>query len=483
MKRALFFISIACFWLLMMGLHIRREFFQASAVQSGYQVLPIFLDLREEYAAILLGKEQIGFNFFILENKKEEGQDYYELRHQTYLSFLFLGQEREMLIRGKAKLDKRLNIREFDIKISSSDYWTQIAGQAAADHLDLILQSNEGEPIRRSVPIKGPLFYSEAVRFMWTPDNLVTGKQGTIETWNPLLGNLQTVSFHVKEKKPVDHLGKSVEAYLIEINSGGIITASQVSAEGEVLREESATGFSTVQKEGWQIFDVMREKKTPLPDLPNLFSVPSNIPIQDPSALKSMTVKIKNDSLEEIRSLISNDLSGLEKTPLPVPVNTAEFSSYLESTPAIQADDPAVSEKAKVIIEGSSSALEASRKLLNWVHGNISPVPSLSLPQARQVLGVRKGDCNEYTVLFTAFARAVGIPARMNAGLVYHNGRFFYHAWSEIYLGRWVAADPTFAQLPADVTHISLTQGSLEEQVKLVTQLGKVKIEVLDSKY
>lgn len=466
----------------MMGLHIRREFFQVSAVQAGYQVLPIFLDLREEYAAILLGKEQIGFNFFILENKKEDGKEYYALRHQTYLSFSFLGQEREMLIRGKAKLDKRLNIQDFDIKISSSNYWTQIAGQMAGDKLDLIIQSNEGDPIQRSLPVKGPLFYSEAIRFLWTPDNLVVGKKGTLETWNPLLGNIQNVSFHVKEKTKVDYLGKTVEAYLVDINSAGVETTAQVSTEGEVLREESATGFTTVQKEGWQIFDVMRQKKTPLPDLPNLFSIAGNTVLKDPVSLKSMTVKIKTEASEETKTLSLDDLSGLDKTPLPVPVNAAEFSKDLETTPALQVDDPAVSEKAKVIVEGSTTALEASRKLLKWVHENISPVPSLSIPQARQVLGVRKGDCNEYTVLFTAFARAVGIPARMIAGLVYHNGRFFYHAWSEIYLGRWITVDPTFNQMPADVTHIPLTQGSLEEQVKLVTQLGKTKIDVLESR-
>ena len=73
-----------------------------------------------------------------------------------------------------------------------------------------------------------------------------------------------------------------------------------------------------------------------------------------------------------------------------------------------------------------------------------------SLPNAVEVFRNRVGDCNEFTVLYVALARALGLPARAIAGLVYLDGHFYYHAWPEVYAGRWIMVDPVFGQVPAD---------------------------------
>ena len=41
---------------------------------------------------------------------------------------------------------------------------------------------------------------------------------------------------------------------------------------------------------------------------------------------------------------------------------------------------------------------------------------------------------------------------------------FFYHAWPEVYVGRWVSGDPTLNQFPADATHIRFVTGDLESR-------------------
>ncbi len=51
---------------------------------------------------------------------------------------------------------------------------------------------------------------------------------------------------------------------------------------------------------------------------------------------------------------------------------------------------------------------------------------SLSIPSALEVLEQRAGDCNEHTVLFTALARAAGIPCRVATGLAWSTGQFYY---------------------------------------------------------
>jgi transglutaminase-like putative cysteine protease len=76
--------------------------------------------------------------------------------------------------------------------------------------------------------------------------------------------------------------------------------------------------------------------------------------------------------------------------------------------------------------------------------------------------------------------RAAGIPAQIEAGLVYQRGRFYYHAWNIIYLGQWITADAVFNQIPADVTHIRLVRGEGGEQLDLISVMGKIKLEALD---
>jgi hypothetical protein len=66
------------------------------------------------------------------------------------------------------------------------------------------------------------------------------------------------------------------------------------------------------------------------------------------------------------------------------------------------------------------------------------------------------------------------------AGLLYAEGRFFYHAWDEVFVGEWVAVDPLMNQVPADPTHIRLILGELDRQVQLVRVLGRLGIKVID---
>ncbi len=93
------------------------------------------------------------------------------------------------------------------------------------------------------------------------------------------------------------------------------------------------------------------------------------------------------------------------------------------------------------------------------------------------------GDCNEHAVLFAALARAAGVPTQIEAGLVYLNDRFYYHAWNSVFLDRWVTVDALMNQFPADVTHIRFTRGGPEKQLDLMGVIGNINLEILDIHY
>jgi transglutaminase-like putative cysteine protease len=112
--------------------------------------------------------------------------------------------------------------------------------------------------------------------------------------------------------------------------------------------------------------------------------------------------------------------------------------------------------------------------------------PTVSLPSALEVLRTRVGDCNEHTVLFVAMARSLGIPARVNVGVAFVRGAFYYHAWPEVWIdegggrGLWLPVDPTFNQFPADATHLRLARGGLEKQAAIMPLIGRAGIHVTD---
>jgi transglutaminase-like putative cysteine protease len=120
---------------------------------------------------------------------------------------------------------------------------------------------------------------------------------------------------------------------------------------------------------------------------------------------------------------------------------------------------------------------------LAWVYENIEKRPVVSVPDALSVLETRVGDCNEHAVLLTALLRAVGIPARECVGIVYTDRRFFYHAWTEAWLGQWISMDATLNQMPTDATHIKLVHGGLDKQAELMALMGKLRLEIVDYGY
>jgi transglutaminase-like putative cysteine protease len=121
-------------------------------------------------------------------------------------------------------------------------------------------------------------------------------------------------------------------------------------------------------------------------------------------------------------------------------------------------------------------------KLNQWVHDSLQKEITFSVPDALDVLRTRKGDCNEHTQLYVALARAIGIPARIATGLAYVRGKFYFHAWPEVYLGDWVAVDPTFGQFPADAAHLRFAVGGILQQTELIRLVGNLKIDVVEAK-
>jgi len=147
--------------------------------------------------------------------------------------------------------------------------------------------------------------------------------------------------------------------------------------------------------------------------------------------------------------------------------------------PLVQSNHPDILRLAKRLASGQRDPRVVAERINQWVYDSLTKRITFGIPSALQVLHARAGDCNEHAQLFVALARAAGIPARVDAGLAYIDGKFYYHAWPEVFLRDWVSVDPTFGEFPADAAHLRFTIGGLGRQAEMVRLMGRLKLEVV----
>jgi transglutaminase-like putative cysteine protease len=155
---------------------------------------------------------------------------------------------------------------------------------------------------------------------------------------------------------------------------------------------------------------------------------------------------------------------------------------FLDPEPLLESRSPEIIQLATRLRGAETDPRVVAERINRWVYDSLEKKITVGVPSALATFRSRVGDCNEHTQLYVATARAAGIPARVAAGLAYLDGKFYYHAWPEVWLERWVAVDPTFGQFPADASHLRFTVGGLARQAELLRLMGALQIEVLSAR-
>jgi transglutaminase-like putative cysteine protease len=156
------------------------------------------------------------------------------------------------------------------------------------------------------------------------------------------------------------------------------------------------------------------------------------------------------------------------------------FPRETSPEPLLESREPDLALRAAQVVGSDRDALVVAERLNTWVNKSLAKRITFGIPSALQVLRSRSGDCNEHTQLYVAMARAVGLPARVSTGLAYIDGKFYYHAWPEVFAGEWIAVDPTLGQFPADASHLRFALGGLNRQIDLLRLIGNLEIDVID---
>jgi hypothetical protein len=156
------------------------------------------------------------------------------------------------------------------------------------------------------------------------------------------------------------------------------------------------------------------------------------------------------------------------------------FAANLGPTPLLEVEDPAVARLASRLRGDETDPLEVVRRIATWTRDSIRAEAG---PQrtARGAIGARSGDAREFALVFTAVARAAGIPTRLVSGLLHHDGRFYAHAWGYAYIGRWIAVDPMLGQVPADASHLEFAHDVVDLGPDIARVLNRVELTIVGS--
>ena len=122
----------------------------------------------------------------------------------------------------------------------------------------------------------------------------------------------------------------------------------------------------------------------------------------------------------------------------------------------MEVDNPEVRRHARRAVKDATDARTAAANIADYVFrllsGNYDS--TMGEPTAMQILENPGGDCSEHCLLFTTLCRSAGIPARRCSGYVCIGSDWGGHAWSEIWLGKWIGADPTTNEIGTRARYI-----------------------------
>jgi Transglutaminase-like superfamily len=491
-------------WAITLGILLSRAYVQARSMNLATDLARY--GTAAEWRGVYYRGEKIGFSV----SQITPAGDGFELREDARLQMLLFGQTSAASVRTTAQLDATFGLRAFDFSLDPGTGPVQVTGTVNGRHVSLTLKTAGGtqteERDLEDVPalsLNLPRRMAAAgfkpgteQRFLVFDPATLRNEPVTVAVGKREIVTLaSTLPVKVGTRRVYRPMRTSIPAFRLDMTFAGLHTTSWVTDTGEVIKEESPLGLSSVRESPEDARRLAGRGPEAAGLVENAAIVPRNQTkrrIDDPRDVRRLRVRVTGLDLDTrdmdgVGQSIAQDVVELVDPRTLKPAATpADITVYLRPEPLVESDDPAIRGAAESLVAGVNGARARAEELTRGVNAMLDKKPTVSLPSARDVLRTKVGDCNEHTALYVAMARSIGIPARIAVGLAYAHGAFYYHAWPEVYIdeggarGLWLPVDPTFNQFPADATHLRILRGGLDRQAAILPLIGKVAMDILD---
>jgi transglutaminase-like putative cysteine protease len=476
--------AIIAAWLALVGLLVREQWVAPPPAEPLADLGGLRTPSSEEWMGMYHGAQKIGWVHLSVYGR--DGG--YDILEESLLRLTLLDTPQTVRIRVRARTgeDHALETLAFELDNGTSRFRAE--GERTADvfRVRTIIGVEESTLL---LPADGPIFLPASVRRYLARGTLEPGKRYEVRVFDPSVMKGQEIVATVVREEEVPK-SDGVRGWRIEEEYAGVRSVAWLDADGSVVREEGPMGLVLV-RETEEVATRRNWAEGAALDLVASVSIPVEPPLPAPLRLGHLELRVSGIELERVptdeRQSLDQDRLTVSREEVPadagyeLPYGGDDRAVDLASTALLQSDHPRVLAVAREALGDATDPSEAVRRLMRYVYGSLRKVPTVSVPNALQVLDMKEGDCNEHAVLFGALARAVGLPARVVAGVVYANGAFQYHAWNEVWLGgRWISLDPVFDQFPADVTHVKFVSGDPEDHLAMIGVIGRLRLDVVD---
>ncbi len=441
--------------------------------------------LRESFLGLYAGGDPVGVLYSTVEPETRDGRVGVTARLTGHLRLRMFENPTSLRIGGQIWFTPSPPVAELRGHIEAERQRLAVRARAEGGMLEGEIES-AGQTTAFRVPFDADQLDASALPLALPAAALEPGREVTVRTLDPLSLRPQTARLRGLGTEEVEVLGERRSARVVELDSQGALYRLWVGEDGELLQARTPFGLTLRALTREEAREALRH------DVPmDLVGATIVVPRGQPPHTGASRLAVRvGAGLSPVLPQDENQVRTGEDTwtiaPLPPAVRTLpatlpdEAAPMLEPELLVQSDHPRLRALAAEITAGAADDWERAVRLNRWVYEHLDKRPVASLPSALAVLDAREGDCNEHAVLAVALLRAAGLPARTAIGVVWSEeaGGFGYHAWPEVWLGRWVWTDPTFGQDVADATHLKLLAGGVERWPELTAFLGRLEIEV-----
>lgn len=493
-KRLLSTVAIILLWL---GATAWLIFYEAypellNRATSGYHaVLARGIMVMDRWMIISYQGVPIGYTHTSMDVAENDKVRQYQMNNRTLLTLTVMGRRQRIAVSADCEVDALYNLQTFSFSLSSSGYSILADGRRIkGNDFDVKIRA-PGSVNRITVSIPSDaVLYSPMTEM--SLKSLTPGRQMTLKVFNPVTLTSQNMTVKALRRETLKHANQPVETTVLSALMDGMETLSWMDAAGTMIKQTTPFGWTMESSTARDALSA-GSKGGATGDLLAALAVPIQGDSSRLTTRPSVTLRLKGVSMsrqqlethrQEIVSLSTNiteitvRADSLPSTGCPREAIPAEMAPWLASSAFIQSGDVRLVKKAHEITGNWTNSLEAALAIYRWVNTTVTRTPVVSLPSALDVLLKPEGDCNEHTYLFVGLARAAGLPALIRVGLTLHEGRFYYHAWPSVYVGRWLDMDPTLGLPAVNAAYISLVEGELAEQMKLMSVIGQLKVEI-----
>ncbi|MDP4181071.1 MAG: transglutaminase-like domain-containing protein [Bacillota bacterium] len=137
--------------------------------------------------------------------------------------------------------------------------------------------------------------------------------------------------------------------------------------------------------------------------------------------------------------------------------NVSDVNKFLVPTKDVESDYPGISDLAKRLTRLSKTDRDKAKNIYNWITRNIKYDYDKYRRQlandfsdnygALNTFKTKKGVCYDFSTLYAALGRSIGLETKVIRGNYVSGKRQEYHAWNEVYLAdenKWINLDSTF---------------------------------------